>query len=189
MRKLFIISLAMVASLVFVNTSFAEEIKYENKVYSLNRMVSQYHTTFDSKKESRTTNIRRANSFINAKIIMPGEVVSFNELVGPRVKEAGFMEAASYSNGKLTSSVGGGICQVASTWSAATMKLNLQIIERHAHSLPVSYITSDKEAAVAYGFKDFRFKNTSNNILCVKCFVIQDKLYVEYWRCTEKKEA
>lgn len=189
MRNLFVISLVMVFSFIFISNSFAEEVRYEKKVYTLNRMIAQHYTIFDPKKKARTTNIKRANSFINAKIIMPGEVVSFNRLVGPRVKEAGFMKAASYSNGKLTSSVGGGICQVASTWSAATMKLNLQIIERHAHSLSVSYITSDKEAAVAYGFKDFRFKNTSNNILCVKCFVIQDKLYVEYWRCTEKKEA
>lgn len=186
MKESLIILLAMVASLIFVEQAFSEVFEVNGKSYILEKMVSYYQTTFNSKNKARTTNIRIARKSINGLIIEPGEVISFNELVGPRTKEAGFLEAGSYANGKKVTSVGGGICQLASTWSAATLKMNLKIIERHRHSLPVSYISPEKEATVAYGIKDFKFQNTFNYILYVKCFIKNgNHLYVEYWKCKE----
>lgn len=186
MKKSLTILLAMAVLFISAEQSFSADIKVDGKVYFLEKMVSQYHTTFNPKKTARATNIRVARKAINGLVIKPGEVISFNELVGPRTKEAGFLEAGSYENGKKVTSVGGGICQLASTWSAATIKMKLKIIERHRHSLPVSYISPEEEATVAYGFKDFKFKNTSEHILFVKCFIKNDNLlYVEYWRCKE----
>ena len=191
MKRSFLIVLAMVFFMVCfeavcVERAIGEEVRVNGKVYRLEKMVSQYYTKFNPNDKARTTNIQVARSSINGLLIKPGEIISFNELVGPRTLEAGFLEAGSYENGKKVLSVGGGICQLASTWSAATINLKLKIVERHKHSLPVSYISTEKEATVAYGFKDFRFKNTSNNILFIKCFIKDNELlYVEYWRCKE----
>lgn len=186
MKKSLIFLVAIAILLMFVEQTFSREINGNGKVYILKKMVSQYYTTFNPQNLNRTKNIRIAMKSINGLIIQPGEVISFNELVGPRTKEAGFFEAPSLENGKKVTSVGGGICQIASTWSAATIKMKIKIIERHRHSLPVSYISSKEEAAVVYGIKDFKLKNTSKNVLFVKCFIKNDnRLYVEYWKCKE----
>ena len=39
------------------------------------------------------------------------------------------------------------------------------MIERHQHSGHVPYIQKGKDAAVAYGSYDFKFKNNSDNVI------------------------
>lgn len=189
MRNLWYTVLAMVffVMMAFVEnaSAFEKEISFKGKQYYLEEMVSRYYTKFDLKQKSRNNNLRRASSLINGRIILPNQIVSFNEWVGSRTKKRGFTKAPSFVNGKVVTSVGGGICQVSSTWSAATIQLGLKVVERHRHSLPITYISPDKEAAVAWGVKDFRFKNTSKNILYVRSFIIDDHLYVEYWKCRQ----
>ena len=189
MRNLWYIVLAMVFVFVVTLVDNAEalerKIKFNGDEYYLEEMVSQYYTNFDLKQKSRNNNLRRASSLINGRIILPNQNVSFNEWVGSRTKERGFTKAPSFANGKVITSVGGGICQVSSTWSAATIQLGLKVVERHRHSLPITYISPDKEAAVAWGVKDFRFKNNTKNILYVRSFIIKNRIYVEYWKCRQ----
>lgn len=186
----FALILATVYTFSCVNMAEANPgtpVKVGKQTYYMERMVSQFATVFNPNSKNRTSNIVIARKKLNGLIIMPNEVVSFNDRVGPRTEEAGFLEAASYQNGKKALSIGGGICQLASTLSGATINLKLTVIERHRHSLPVSYIGPDKEATVVYGAKDFKFKNTTNDVLFVKSFIIKNKLYVEYWRCKPAK--
>ena len=185
----FALILAMVYTFSFVNVAEANPntpVKVGKKLYYMEKMVSQFATVFNPNSKARTSNIIIARKKLNALVIMPNEVVSFNDRVGPRVKEAGFVEAASYSNGKVTTSVGGGVCQLASTLSGAVINLKLKVVERYRHSLPVSYVSPEREATVAYGFKDFKFQNTTKDVLFVKSFIIKNKLYVEFWRCNPK---
>lgn len=184
MKKLFAFLLAMVAfSCFFIDVACAEIIKYRGNRFYLEEMVARCSTEFDITQHSRNKNIKRASELINGKIIMPNEEISFNELVGPRTKGRGFVVAGSFANGKKVTSIGGGICQVSSTWSGATINLGLKILERHKHSLPVTYIGKDKEATVSWGYKDFRFKNNTKNIFAVKVFIIRNVLHVQYWKC------
>ena len=54
----------------------------------------------------------------------------------------------------------GGNCQISSTLYNAVLKLDkLDVIERHEHSKKVYYVEEGKDAAVAYGSVDFKFKN------------------------------
>ena len=186
MRNFVFAFLMAMATCLFANQVFANPgtpVKVNNKTYYMEQMVSQFATVFNPNSKARTSNINLARKKLNGMIIMPNEVVSFNDRVGPRTREAGFLEAGSYQNGKKTTSIGGGICQLASTFSGAAINLDMKVIERHRHSLPVSYIGPEKEATVAYGFKDFRFQNNTKQVFFVKAFVIKNKLYVEFWRC------
>ena len=72
----------------------------------------------------------------------------------------GYKEATAYVGGKVVPSYGGGICQVSSTLYNAVLYANLEIVERHNHSYVVSYVPAGRDATVAYGGKDFKFKNT-----------------------------
>lgn len=65
---------------------------------------------------------------------------------------------------------GGGNCQVSSTlYNAVLATPDLKVTERHAHSNNVPYVKKGKDAAVAYGSYDFKFKNNSANDIKIKC--------------------
>ena len=68
----------------------------------------------------------------------------------------------SLPNGGAEDGVGGGICQVSSTLYVATLRADLEIVERKNHSLYVSYVPLGQDATVAYGAVDYRFKNNTN---------------------------
>ena len=61
---------------------------------------------------------------------------------------------------RVVESYGGGICQVSSTLYNAALYANLEIVERYNHSYVVNYVPEGRDATVAYGGKDFKFKNT-----------------------------
>ena len=65
---------------------------------------------------------------------------------------------------------GGGNCQVSSTLYNAVLAVpNLTVIERHEHSNYVPYVQKGKDAAVAYGSYDFKFRNDTGNDIKITC--------------------
>ncbi len=66
--------------------------------------------------------------------------------------------------GKTVQTLGGGNCQVSSTLYNVVLQIpDLKVTERHAHIKPVHYVEKDKDATVAYGSVDFKFKNNTEN--------------------------
>ncbi len=116
-------------------------------------------TDFNPGNTGRTTNVLLANGFCNGVILMPGDIFSYNDTVGPRTYERGFKDATVYVGNSAEDGVGGGICQVSSTIYYATLRADLKIVERYAHSREVTYVPKGEDATVAWGSKDFRFEN------------------------------
>lgn len=57
-----------------------------------------------------------------------------------------------------------GNCQISSTLYNAVLAVpSLVVTERHSHSNKVPYIQKGKDAAVAYGSYDLKFRNDSEN--------------------------
>ena len=57
-----------------------------------------------------------------------------------------------------------GNCQISTTLYNAILSVpSLVVTERHAHSNSVPYIAKGKDAAVAYGSYDLKFRNDSEN--------------------------
>ena len=54
----------------------------------------------------------------------------------------------------------GGICQVSSALYRAVMRANIRSVERHNHMMPVGYAELGLDATVAWGYLDYKFKNT-----------------------------
>ena len=50
---------------------------------------------------------------------------------------------------------------MSSTLYSAVLYADLEIVERHNHSLTVSYVPNGQDATVSYGVIDFRFKNNT----------------------------
>ena len=132
-------------------------------------------TNASSSSNNRISNIRLAMSIINGTCLHPGEQFSFNQVVGQRTASRGFKMATAYNDGTVTEEVGGGICQVSTTLFNAVVKADLQIDERHPHSLTVSYVDLGKDAAVDWGNKDLKFTNNTDDNVYIACFVSDDK--------------
>lgn len=134
----------------------------EYKALLFRDVLGQCTTDFNPGNKGRTTNVLLATDFCNGVILMPGDVFSYNEAVGPRTEERGFKYATVYVGNSAEDGLGGGICQVSSTIYYAALRADLQIVERYAHSRMVTYVPLGEDATVAWGSKDFRFANNTD---------------------------
>jgi vancomycin resistance protein YoaR len=154
---------------------------------SLAYFSTQFYTG-NVNDNNRKTNIFLASQKINGTLLNPGEIFSFNKVVGPRTSEFGYQGAKSYIGGEIVESTGGGICQVSSTLYNAVFLSNLRVLERYHHMFTVGYVPLGQDAAVAYdGNVDFRFQNTSSFPIRVVCWVSEDnKIHFELWGTDEE---
>lgn len=123
----------------------------------------------------RRSNVKLAAMKCN-KIMLPGDVFSYNETVGKRTAEAGFFAAPAYSNGNTIQELGGGICQSSSTLYNACVIANLEIVERHNHSFASSYVPLGQDATVSWGGPDFKFANNTNYPIKIEAIYENDKV-------------
>ena len=71
--------------------------------------------------------------------------------------------------GNKKKGLGGGNCQISSTLYNAVLTIpSLKVVERHEHSNKVPYISKGKDAAVAYGGYDLKFKNNTGFDIMIK---------------------
>ena len=128
---------------------------------AIGTVLASYETHFGrgGSYARRARNIEVAASRLNGLMLQPGQMISFNEVVGARSEENGFQKAGEIFRGEMIEGVGGGTCQVASTLHAATMFGGLDILERLPHSRPSAYIPIGLDATVVYPAVDFKFRN------------------------------
>lgn len=126
-------------------------------------------------------NVNLATKKVKGQVIKPSKVFSQNAAIGPYTKLRGFKEGASYIGGKIIMTEGGGVCKIATTLYNLAVLSNLEIIERHNHSMPVNYVPYGQDATVAYGVKDFRFKNTTDSPILIWSEMIGNRLYMGFY--------
>ncbi len=108
---------------------------------------------------SRARNVAIGASNINGKLLMPGESASTSEMMKERIPENGYEMAPQYVDGTSQDAYGGGVCQVSSTLYNALLAAEIQIDERHNHSMLITYVDPSMDAAISWGTKDMRFTN------------------------------
>ncbi len=126
---------------------------------SSNSLLGEFTTEFKDSVEGRAANLANGARLINNTVLLPGEEFSAYEYLLPFTESNGYYVANSYLNGKIVESVGGGACQVTTTLYNAVLFAELNIVERSAHSMTVSYVPLSMDAAVAEYSKNFRFSN------------------------------
>lgn len=125
-------------------------------------LLGSFSTSYASSSSDRTGNLKNGVSHINGTILYPGDEFSTYEMVSPFTAENGYFLAGSYRSGSVVETFGGGICQVSTTLYNAVLLSELEIVERHNHSMPVHYIELSGDAAISGTEKDFKFKNNSD---------------------------
>jgi vancomycin resistance protein YoaR len=127
----------------------------------VSRVVSSFATYFSRRGDQapRAQNIEVAASHIDGLVMQPGEIVSFNDVVGARSEDNGFQKAFEIYKGEMVEGTGGGTCQVASTLHAIAFFGALDIVQRLPHSRPSPYIPVGLDATVVYPVVDLRLRN------------------------------
>lgn len=134
--------------------------------------------TAHTSNSDRTTNLRLACEAINGTILLPGQVFSFNEVVGERTKAKGYREAIAYVSGKSVPETGGGVCQVASTIYSACLYADLEIIQAVEHQFFVTYVNPGMDATIYWPKLDYKFRNNTDYPIRIDASVHDGRVWV-----------
>lgn len=125
----------------------------------LGRGVSRFRGSI----ANRAYNIAHASANFKGILVAPGEIFSFNNVLGDVSELTGYKQAFVIKDGKTVLGDGGGVCQVSTTFFRAALNAGLPIIERRAHSYRVGYYEQDSgpglDATVYAPTTDLKVKN------------------------------
>lgn len=140
-------------------------------------LLGTYTTDYSTSNANRSGNVSNGCSKINGTLLYPGEKLSTTDAVSPFTEENGYKPAGAYLNGKVIDSVGGGICQVSTTLYNAVLAAELQVTERHNHSMIVAYVSASADAAIAESSgKDFCFVNNTDAPIYIEGYTENKKI-------------
>ena len=131
-------------------------------------VLGTFSTNFSSSGASRSKNLKVGSGKINGHVLMPGETLSGYECMHPFTVGNGYATAAAYENGQVVDSVGGGVCQIATTIYNAALRAELDISQRQNHSMVVSYVRPSEDAAIAGTYKDIKLTNNYSTPIYVE---------------------
>ena len=132
-----------------------------NRLQGINAVIGTFSTRFNPGQVKRTRNMRVAVRAIDGTLLSPGEVFSLNKVVGERTQARGYRTAIIFQGGKKEAGIGGGVSQVTGTLFNAALLAALPIVSYRVHSRPVTYLPLGRDATVAWGSFDMKFKNDS----------------------------
>lgn len=148
----------------------------EEELAKVKDVLGTFSTSFKSSGPSRSANVKNGCELINGTTLYPGDEFSTYEAVAPFSEANGYYMAGSYLNGQVVDSLGGGICQVSTTLYNAVLLSELEVTERHNHSMIVSYVDPSADAAIAESSgKDFRFVNNLDVPIYIEGYITEDK--------------
>ena len=140
-------------------------------------VLGSFTTSYSTSGTSRSANVENGCRLIDGITLYPGEEFSTYLTVSPFSVNNGYYMAGSYVNGKVVDSLGGGICQVSTTLYNAVLKAELEVTERHNHSMIVSYVNPSADAAIAESSgKDFKFVNNTEYPIYIEGYTSGKKI-------------
>jgi vancomycin resistance protein YoaR len=144
-------------------------------------MMAAYRTVLHDPLPGEEENVHLAARILAGTIVKPGETFSQNKTIGPYVQSKGFKEGPTYIGTRLATTIGGGVCKIASTLYNVAILSNLPIVERYAHNMPVPYVPYGQDATVSYGNKDIKFKNNTSSPILIWAQGVDNTLYIAFY--------
>ena len=137
------------------------------KALGIREPISTFTTDMGLSSSNRIWNVHLLGNYLDGTIVKAGETFSYNEVVGPRTIERGFREGQMIFGGVLIPSIGGGVCQTATTIFNAAFEAGLPVTERHNHSWYISHYPMGRDATVSWGGPDLVFKNDLKHAILI----------------------
>lgn len=145
----------------------AKIIDYPIQISLSQPIKSNPHTS------NKLENLKIASSLINNKVIEPGQIFSFWNLIPRPTSKNGFKLGRNLIGSGLSLDYGGGLCQLSGIFYHLSLVAGLEIIERHPHSKDIytkqtRYTPLGSDATVVYGYKDLKIKNNLDQVICFR---------------------
>jgi len=147
----------------------------------INERISTFTTSYSSGATQRVNNIRTLAASLDGKLVAPGETFAFNAAVGERTAAKGYQEAPAIVNGKLVPQLGGGICQVGTTFFNTVFFSGLPVKERTNHSFYISHYPKGRDCTVSWGGPDFKWTNDTSAWVLIKTSASSSSLTISLY--------
>lgn len=127
----------------------------------IKELVAEATTNFKGSPTNRRFNLSFGAKILNGLLIQPGEEFSLVKALGPIDAAHGWKPELVIKGAKITPEYGGGLCQVATTMFRVILNAGLPVVERHNHSLRISYYEPPigLDATIYEPKPDLRFRN------------------------------
>jgi len=153
----------------------------EADLKTINWKVTSFSTFFNNSSEARKNNIKIATEAIDGTLLMPGDVFSFNKVVGKTTEEKGYQSAKVIVGSEFVDDIGGGVCQVSTTLYNAVLRSELTVLERKNHSQPIAYVPLGQDAMIFYGASDLKFLNDTDFPIFIEGFVKESSVCFNFY--------
>ena len=137
----------------------AELTTQEAEALGIREEISSFTTNISNPRSGE--NIRVVAAEVDGALVLPGETFSLNTFTGPRGTAQGYVPATVISGGELSTAVGGGISQFATTMFNAVFFAGLEDVFHKPHSFYISRYPAGREATVYEGAIDLKWRNDS----------------------------
>jgi len=141
-------------------------------------LMAAYRATLPDPIMAEGYNIGLAAEQLAGTVVKPDEIFSQNDTIGPYTEGRGYRAGPTYAGNRLVTTVGGGVCKIATLLYNVVTFSDLKIIMRSAHSMTVPYVPPGQDATVYYGVRDFRFINNSGGPVLIWSQKSGDTLYM-----------
>jgi vancomycin resistance protein YoaR len=126
-------------------------------------------------------NIRVVAEKVNGAIVQPGATFGLNEFTGTRGSAEGYVEAAIIQEGALSTAVGGGISQFATTLYNAAYFAGMGDVTHTPHSFYISRYPPGREATVFDGEIELAFSNDYPTGVMIQTVWTDSDITVRLW--------
>jgi vancomycin resistance protein YoaR len=159
----------------------ADRTTRDAEALGIRERISSFTTEMGESSSNRIHNVHLMAEFIDGTIIEPGDSFSFNDRVGPRTAERGFLEGQMIIGSLLLPSIGGGVCQTATTLFNNAFELGLPIMRRYNHSFYISHYPMGRDATVSWGGPDLVFRNDLKTGILIKTSYTNETLTFSFY--------
>lgn len=164
----------------------AEVSKGDLATLGIVERVASVTTDLGDSSANRIHNVALLASMLDGVVIRPKESFSFNDTVGPRTAARGFREGSAIVGGLLLPSIGGGVCQAATTLYDAAFYGGYPITQRRNHDFYISHYALGMDATVADGGFDLEFTNDTRYGILVRAWSDSSTMTVELYSTSRK---
>lgn len=143
--------------------------------------LAAYRTVLRDPLPGEENNVHLGAGLLKGTVLNPGQTFSQNASIGPYSQSRGFEKGPVYLGSQLSTTIGGGVCKIASTLYNVAVLSNLPIVERYSHGMPVPYVPYGQDATVSYGAKDLKFMNNRSFPILIWAEGIDNTLYIAFY--------
>jgi vancomycin resistance protein VanW len=172
-------------------------VQYVGKNYQLQKTTLPFpHTVYKSKsllhrklgdtspvlQDAKVHNLKIAVPLFDNLEIKPGQTLSFWKILGRPSYKRGFVDGMLLADGKVTTGVGGGLCQLANMLNWLFLHSPVLVTEHHHHCYDIfpdsgRTIPFGSGAGTLFNYFDLQFKNTSPYLFKLNVSLDNDYLY------------